>query len=60
MKAHGARQLVAGRWPLYTFAGDSKPGDVNGEGIDEFFAVGIDGKLIKSAPSPTAPTMTGY
>src|SRR5262249_26786746 len=24
----GTHQLVAGQWPLYTFAGDSKPGDV--------------------------------
>jgi hypothetical protein len=31
--------------------------DVNGEGTGGFFAVGIDGKLIKSAPSTA---MAGY
>ena len=61
VRSDGTRQLVAGRWPLYTFAGDSKPGDVNGQGTGGvWFAVGIDGKLIKSAPAPTAPTMAGY
>ena len=60
VRRDGTRQLVAGRWPLYTFAGDSKPGDVNGEGTAQFFAVGVDGKLIKSAPSPSATAMAGY
>ena len=45
----GARQLVAGQWPLYTFSGDTKPGDVNGEGSGGvWFAVGTDGKLIRA------------
>jgi predicted lipoprotein with Yx(FWY)xxD motif len=43
----GAHQLKAGAWPLYTFSGDAKPGDVNGEGTGGFFAVGTDGKLVK-------------
>jgi predicted lipoprotein with Yx(FWY)xxD motif len=60
VRSDGTRQLVAGRWPLYTFAGDSKPGDVNGEGTEQFFAVGINGKLIKSAPSPAPTAMAGY
>jgi len=29
----GTSQVVAGGQPLYTYAGDSKPGDVNGQGI---------------------------
>ncbi|HEY7137554.1 MAG TPA: hypothetical protein VIB48_21050 [Acidimicrobiia bacterium] len=29
----GTHQLKAGKWPLYRFAGDSKPGDTNGQGI---------------------------
>ena len=28
----GTLQLVAGKWPLYFFAGDAAPGDVNGQG----------------------------
>jgi len=46
--------------PLYTFAQDAKPGDVNGEGIASFggtwYVVGIDGSAITSAP--TAPATT--
>ena len=39
--------LKAGDWPLYTFAGDSKPGDVNGQGSGgSWFAVAPDGTLI--------------
>ena len=54
--------------PLYTFAHDAQPGDVNGEGIASFggtwYVVGVDGNAITSAPaapatSPgTAPTTT--
>jgi predicted lipoprotein with Yx(FWY)xxD motif len=43
----GSHQLKAGTWPLYTFSGDDKPGDVNGEGTDGFFAVGTNGNLVK-------------
>jgi predicted lipoprotein with Yx(FWY)xxD motif len=28
----GTHQLKAGKWPLYRFAGDAAPGDVNGQG----------------------------
>jgi predicted lipoprotein with Yx(FWY)xxD motif len=44
----GSHQLKAGKWPLYTFSGDAKPGDVNGEGTGGvWFAVGTNGKLVK-------------
>jgi len=62
VRADGSRQLEAGRWPLYTYSGDTKPGDVNGEGSGGvWFAAGTDGVLVKSAPS-SAATMasTGY
>jgi predicted lipoprotein with Yx(FWY)xxD motif len=32
-------QVTFNGMPLYTFTGDSKPGQVNGQGIDGFFAV---------------------
>lgn len=36
--------LKFGDWPLYRFAGDSAPGDVNGQGVgDVWFAVSPDG-----------------
>ena len=62
VRSDGTRQLVAGQWPLYTFSGDSKPGDVNGEGSGGvWFAVGVDGKLVKTAPATaTAIASAGY
>jgi predicted lipoprotein with Yx(FWY)xxD motif len=67
-RGDGTRQLVAGQWPLYTFSGDTKAGDVNGEGSGGvWFAVGVDGKLVKSAPAtasaaatPTMSVSSGY
>jgi predicted lipoprotein with Yx(FWY)xxD motif len=41
-------QLKAGTWPLYRFAGDSKPGEANGQGTGGvWYVVGADGTLIK-------------
>jgi predicted lipoprotein with Yx(FWY)xxD motif len=59
----GTHQLVAGQWPLYTFSGDSRPGDVNGQGSGGvWFAVGANDKLIKDAPTSatTMPVSSGY
>jgi len=43
----GTFQLVAGKWPLYYFAGDAVPGDVKGQGSgDVWFVVTADGVLI--------------
>jgi predicted lipoprotein with Yx(FWY)xxD motif len=48
--AEGGQQLKAGKWPLYRFAGDSAPGDVNGQGSGGvWFVVGADGSLITDA-----------
>jgi predicted lipoprotein with Yx(FWY)xxD motif len=47
VREDGQSQLVAGRWPLYYFAGDAVPGDVNGQGSgDVWFAVDLQGGLI--------------
>jgi predicted lipoprotein with Yx(FWY)xxD motif len=64
-RGDGRLQLVAGKWPLYRFAGDSKPGDVTGQGIEKFVVVRPDGTLITSAsstgtPTTTAPAPSGY
>jgi len=49
-RSDGSNQLKAGKWPLYRFAGDAAPGDVNGQGSGGvWFAVAPDGKLIKDA-----------
>ena len=62
-RSDGSRQLVAGQWPLYTFSGDTKPGDVNGEGSGGvWFAAGVNGKLVKSTPATATatPASSGY
>ena len=62
-RSDGSRQLVAGQWPLYTFSGDTRPGDVNGEGSGGvWFAAGVNGKLVKSAPATATamPASSGY
>src|SRR3954471_1489455 len=37
-RSDGGRQVTYGGHPLYLFAGDSKPGDTNGQGVDAFGA----------------------
>jgi predicted lipoprotein with Yx(FWY)xxD motif len=62
-RTDGTRQLVAGEWPLYTFSGDTNPGDVNGQGSGGvWFAVGTNGKLVKNTPTSaaSAPMSGGY
>jgi predicted lipoprotein with Yx(FWY)xxD motif len=44
----GAKQLKAGKWPLYYFSGDSAAGDANGQGSGGvWFVVAPDATLIK-------------
>jgi predicted lipoprotein with Yx(FWY)xxD motif len=57
----GAQQLMAGKFPLYEYAGDAAPGDVTGQGSgDVWFIVGTDAKLItaKSGATGSAATPT--
>jgi predicted lipoprotein with Yx(FWY)xxD motif len=47
-RADGSHQLKAGKWPLYHFAGDGAPGDVNGQGSGGiWFVLDPTAKLIK-------------
>jgi predicted lipoprotein with Yx(FWY)xxD motif len=46
IRAHGQRQATYGGHPLYYYVGDRKPGDVRGEGLDQF-----GGKWYAMAPS---------
>lgn len=44
----GAEQVTIDGWPLYFFANDSAPGDVNGQGLGgNWYVVGPDGAAIK-------------
>lgn len=48
----GTQQLVAGRWPLYYFSGDTVPGDINGQGSGGvWFVVNVDTTLNED-PAP--------
>jgi predicted lipoprotein with Yx(FWY)xxD motif len=56
----GSLQLVAGKYPLYTYGGDAAPGDTTGHGSGAvWFAMALDGTLLpadaKAAPETTAP-----
>jgi predicted lipoprotein with Yx(FWY)xxD motif len=45
----GSLQLVAGKYPLYAYSGDTAPGDVNGQGSgDVWFVVDTSGALVES------------
>jgi predicted lipoprotein with Yx(FWY)xxD motif len=53
-------QLKAGDWPLYTFAGDTGPGDTNGEGSGGvWFVVKPDGQLQMDAAATATTEATG-
>ncbi|HST25240.1 MAG TPA: hypothetical protein VLJ76_04565 [Gaiellaceae bacterium] len=46
----GRYQVTYAGFALYTFSGDRKTGQVNGEGVEKiWFAVGANGKLVKKA-----------
>jgi predicted lipoprotein with Yx(FWY)xxD motif len=56
----GGTQLKAGKWPLYRFAGDSAPGDVNGQGSGGvWFVVAADGTLVQDAAATEAAATDG-
>lgn len=59
----GSTQTVGG-WPVYTYSGDQNPGDVNGEGINEFggiwYAVSTNGTPVKAGGSSSPSSSSGY
>lgn len=62
VKANG-RQLVVGGHPLYRFAGDHGPGQVNGQGLKDtwgkWWALNPAGKPITTATGSPSPTSGG-
>ena len=61
----GSEQLMAGKWPLYTFSGDASNGDLNGQGSGGvWFVVDTKATLTKTpanaaaaaAATPISPT----
>ena len=59
----GASILTAGGWPLYTFAQDKAPGDVNGQGKKSFggtwYAVSPSGMAVKATSTSPPATSSG-
>ena len=50
-RTDGVEQAKYGVWPLYYYAGDQGPGDIDGQNVDGlWFVVGADGKLVKKTP----------
>ncbi len=55
----GLTQVSYGGFPLYTFSGDKKAGDVNGEGIGgTWYVVDVKGALVKHAVATSSKTAT--
>jgi predicted lipoprotein with Yx(FWY)xxD motif len=50
-RTDGTTQVTYKGMPLYHFAGDTKPSDTNGQGLNKvWWVVAPDGSLVKSAP----------
>lgn len=59
-RADGTLQLMAGKFPLYYFSGDAKPGDVNGQGSGGvWFAVTPNATTVPGPAVGGAPTTAG-
>jgi predicted lipoprotein with Yx(FWY)xxD motif len=63
----GMSQITYNGHPLYYYVGDHKPGDTNGQGLNQFgarwYVLGPGGTAITSAstaPAPAAPSSGGY
>jgi predicted lipoprotein with Yx(FWY)xxD motif len=49
----GTVQLTLAGWPLYGYAGDKRPGDINGQGADgQWHLIAPDGAAVAGTPSP--------
>ena len=62
IRIDGTEQLMAGKYPLYRFSGDARPGDVNGRGsggvwfVVDLKANIVDGNVAAPTETSAAPT----
>lgn len=60
-RSAGVRQVTYAGFPLYMYAGDSKAGDVKGEGFEKtWYVVDTKGALVKQAVSGGGGGKTGW
>jgi len=58
-RKNGQKQVTYKGHPLYTYVGDSKAGQVKGQGYQSiWYVLNASGNAVKRAPASTAPTTT--
>jgi len=62
-RADGTMQLTVDGFPMYTYVGDSQPGQAKGQGLDEsgglWWVVSGDGSWVKSSKASPSKTTNG-
>jgi predicted lipoprotein with Yx(FWY)xxD motif len=63
-RSDGAQQITYQGHPLYTFGGDTKPGDTNGQGLNDFgagwYALSPSGTQVSGTASASKPKSGSY
>lgn len=59
VRPDGGRQVTYSDWPLYTFSGDNRPGDTNGQGVMGYWFVAGTGLTEDMAAAAATPAPTG-
>jgi len=60
VKSGGKLQVTWDKWPLYRYSGDTKPGQVNGQGVMGVWYVLKKGAAAAGGGGPTTTAGKGY